>query len=522
MNVSGFDSLRDEGEEDSGDDTQCSQEIGTTALTPLTPISSKASPRHPSDVYKVHNCPYEQCSKSFNRPAKLTQHLRSHTNDRPFVCPHTDCRKDFLRESHLKHHLKSAHSDVREHVCEWPSCGKGFITATRLRRHHAAHGGREKFRCTHTGCGQTFRKHGTLHKHITTIHEGGDPFICRELGEAGMECGAGFDTESKLKSHTGRVHGAKSFWCSICSSDPDERIEAFSTHAALQAHIQQEHPPTCDDCGLKCTSQGALKSHIEVIHGGLDIDQRKTHICPESGCGCAFTKKGNLNAHVQIVHVGKRFICGGTDLKTLKNVEEWDMSSACGEASTSKRNLERHIRTVHLGLAVAGKSKQHRKHNDAYESTSDKKSTMLTQLTGASHETESDRHIVCVVAGCPQRFSRGYDLEIHLQARHGLADLEIQGLFEEERLYGRPSLDGFTTFLTEMDLEADAIFGMQNANDIATTNGGGRVSVSNPSKGPTWLGEQSSAGFDGLDAAFRRLDEERVGDDIEMIDPSLQ
>ena len=325
--------------------------IENSAPTPLTPLSSKASPRHPSDLKSIH-CPYDNCNKTFNRPAKLSQHLRSHTNTRLFICPHTPCTKDFLRESHLKHHVKSAHSDIRDYVCEWQGCSKSFITATRLRRHHAAHEGREKFRCTVTGCGQTFRKHGTLQKHVTTFHEGRHPYVCELLNENGTKCGAGFDTEGRLESHAGRIHGTKRFVCTVCprqqkegilTPNPGENAPVFPSHVALQAHIQNEHPPTCTECGLKCTSKSALKSHVEVLHGGLDVNERKVHVCPEPDCGRAFTKKGNMNAHIQISHAGKRFVCGVVDPKTLSHVVNWDGSDACGEASTSKRNLERHI-----------------------------------------------------------------------------------------------------------------------------------------------------------------------------------
>lgn len=414
----------------------------------MTPFSAKSSPRHPSDLNKCHQCPYDDCGKSFNRPAKLNQHLRSHTNTRPFVCPYSPCTKDFLRDSHLKHHIKSAHSGVRDFICEWKDCGKTFITATRLRRHHAAHEGREKFRCTILDCGQTFRKHGTLQKHITIVHEGKNPFTCSELKDDGQECGAGFDTEVKLRSHVGRFHESKAFICTLCSLGPDsdnadthieEREVVFSSHAALQAHLSNKHPPTCTECGLKCTSQSALKSHVEVIHGNLSIDERKSHVCPEPDCGLGFTKKGNLNAHVQISHTGKRFVCGGVDPRTLNSVADWDGSDACGELTTSKKNLERHIRAVHLGLESSGKAKKRGKRGNA-GNPSKNEVPLLTRLTGVGYDTQSGRSIICLVQDCDYRFTRDYDLEIHLQSRHGLGDVEIQRLLVERDPRSQTSL----------------------------------------------------------------------------------
>ena len=372
--------------------------------------------------------------------------------------------------------MKSAHSDVRDYICEWQGCCKSFITATRLRRHHAAHEGREKFRCTVTDCGQTFRKHGTLQKHVTTIHEGRHPYVCELLNDNGVKCGAGFDTEGRLESHAGRIHGTKKFLCTVCpfqreegtqSPDLGENGAAFPSHAALQAHIQNEHPPTCAECGLKCTSNSALKSHVEVLHGGLDVNERKVHVCPEPDCGRAFTKKGNMNAHAQISHAGKRFVCGAVDPKTMNHVGNWDGSDACGEASTSKRNLERHICTIHLGLDASGKSRKKEKHQSLVEPAQNNQVSTLTRLTGSGYETGTGRNVACLVQGCNHRFVREYDLEIHLQSRHGLADLEIQKMMEGEELYTRQSFHGAPIYATEQDLEAERVFEQQFGNDVA-------------------------------------------------------
>lgn len=547
--------LSDHGSAGSLSSVESGDELDSSAPTPLTPFSPKASPRHPSDAYKSHHCPYEHCDKWFNRPAKLTQHLRSHTNTRLFICPHSPCTKDFLRESHLKHHIKSAHSDVRDYICEWEGCSKSFITATRLRRHHAAHEGRDKFRCTVADCGQTFRKHGTLQKHITKVHEGRPLFVCDALNHDGTECGAGFDTEGKLKSHVGRVHGVKTFVCTICLLHGTEIIpgqedrqghghgqeyggahSAFATHAALQAHIASEHPPTCADCGLKCTSQSALKSHVEVIHGAFGVDERKIYACPEADCGRAFTKRGNLNAHIQISHVGKRFVCGVVDVQTLNHIESWDGSNGCGEASTSKRNLERHIRTAHLGLGPIGQVRKQERDGSLGLSVQRDQVSALMRLTGSGYEDESGRNIACLIQGCEHRFYRNYDLDIHLQSRHGLADLEIQEMLTEVNVYGRPSFQGPPVFATEEDLEAEEALDMHFRNDVAMNDVDESLEGRASRGDKVWLGKEPYQTCSGLDdelhiemnmqqrmkGMHERTSIESCGrQDVEMIDPSL-
>ncbi|KAL8870724.1 MAG: hypothetical protein Q9174_003294 [Haloplaca sp. 1 TL-2023] len=390
--------------------------------TPLTPISPKTFPRFPSEL-KTHLCTYPGCAKAFNRPAKLAEHKLSHTNSRPFICPHRPCNKDFVRQSHLSHHVKSAHSNVRDYVCEWEGCTKSFLTATRLKRHHAAHQGREKFRCSVLGCGQTFRKHATLQKHRIVAHDGGKPFSCELQDDNGNECGQGFDTAGRLHSHQGRVHGGKRFWCSICVDKTTEQETAFdetlaadeagfATYAKMQEHIKIRHPPECSQCGIVCCSQRELKSHLEVAHGALDVDERKTHLCPEPDCGRAFTKKWNLNVHIQSAHNAKKYVCGEVPLEALNRIEGWDGANACGRGLSTKGSLESHIRTAHIGQGQKRRAKKSKTIPDTSEHT-------LLRLTGAGYEEESGRNISCPLLNCDFRFCRGYDLQVHLTSRHG-------------------------------------------------------------------------------------------------------
>ncbi|KAI9877195.1 MAG: Strongly-conserved Zn-finger binding protein (TFIIIA) [Pleopsidium flavum] len=422
--------------EDSDYSNSASSEPQDPILTPLTPFSPNR--KFPSDL-KTHHCPYDDCLKSFNRPARLVEHLRSHTNERPFKCKFTGCDKDFLRETHLAHHVKSAHTDVRDYSCEWEGCGKKFLTATRLRRHEATHEGREKHRCTqYPPCNETFRKHSTLQKHITSVHLNQKPYPCTQTDPAtGKQCAHGFETAGKLRAHEGRIHGGARFWCSECTivagtqDSPDQEL-GFPTYTLLQEHIRTAHPPTCGECSQRCSTQRELKLHIEIQHGGQSMEERKTHICTHPGCGRGFTKKGNLMVHMRTVHEGKkRFICGDISLNISRKLASWDGANACGGSFTTKGNLEEHIRSVHLGIANTTRAKNHRRTHhmaDEHGPTNTKKKSKpstLTKLTGVGYAEETGRTITCPENDCAYRFLRAYDLEVHLGARHGLTDFEI-------------------------------------------------------------------------------------------------
>lgn len=392
------------------------------------------------------------------------------------------------------------------------------MTGTRLRRHHAAHEGQEPFRCDIKDCGQVFRKHGTLQKHITVVHEGKSPFICRVLNRQGEECGAGFDVAGKLKSHEGRVHGDKRFWCAMCSSaatanevgfGQQATSDGFSTYAELQAHIGIEHAPTCEACGLQCKSQRALKSHIDIVHGPLGVNERRKYVCVEPGCGRAFTKRGNLNVHVRTVHGQKKFVCGDVDLSSLKNIADWDGSGACGRVLSTKQSLEGHIRTFHVGLS----NSQRNTDNSLADRKKLRKRPIpaLVRLTGVGYEDESGRDIACLMSDCQYRFMREYDLEVHLSFHHGLSNNEMESRWtEREKLVSRFTWDGSLVLASSEDVETeyalDQEFGKEGFKSTFQKRQAER------SDSGTEISKEAHA------ADFQRQQDQ----DVEMIDPNLR
>lgn len=315
---------------------------------------------------KVIPCPYDDCTKTFNRNARLQEHIRSHTGERPFKCHYEGCDKAFLRDTHLKHHLVSAHSDVRKYECTWEGCEKKFATGTRLRRHLEAHEGREKHRCRgYDGCNETFRKHETLRRHVLAVHENKKPFTCERELLGGQQCGQSYGTSDGLRNHERTVHDDPTkFTCTVCTTSADIPAVSFETYHDLQEHIQQNHLPTCEVCAQSFNSNKDLSKHMEMVHGQVSTKEVKQIPCTYTGCHQIFSKKSNLSVHIKSVHQKRRdFVCGVTEIPLPEEVSETsnDHFVPCGRDFTSKASLVEHIRVNHFQLKTKRQQRESNK-----------------------------------------------------------------------------------------------------------------------------------------------------------------
>ena len=68
--------------------------------------------------------------QKFNAQAAFDNHVRVHTNQRPFVC--SVCDKGFKQKSHLTEHER-IHSGQKPFTCA--ECGLGFYNRSRFEMH---------------------------------------------------------------------------------------------------------------------------------------------------------------------------------------------------------------------------------------------------------------------------------------------------------------------------------------------------------------------------------------------------
>jgi len=318
----------------------------------------------------------------------------------------------------------------------------------------------------------------------------------------------------------------------------EERLEempvqglGFPTYAAFQAHNKEMHPPKCKECGYESSYPNELTRHIEIQHGGQLVTNRATHHCQKPGCDRSFTKNGNLLIHLKTAHAqGKPYVCGSIEIINLNNVASWSGSDACGQGFTSKQSLEEHIRSAHMGLEQLQNEKKKQRRKEKAPKPRKARVSAISRLAGTAYEEDTSRTIACLRPDCPQRFSREYDLDMHMQSAHGLADFEIQYLRAEREGIGPTSFGySLTSERTAEDLEAekafDEMFGSTRFDETTGASAYERNGLEETLEeaaqrgGQFWVGGHSNDGMNGDDwdagqAELRRLVDED-GNDME-------
>lgn len=267
----------------------------------------------------------------------------------------TICHESMQNLTELKQHLIKIHKKVyyldssdriipfkiKESVYECQNCGFNFETFGAVERHMNTH--YRNYVCNE--CGGGFVTTYRLKTHIRNMHtEGANP--C-------SECQKNFSTSQKLKSHINSVHMmTKRFKCSQCSERFTEYFKrqkhlvevhgahpleykcnvcekAFQRRYTLSRHMKKDHLEErdfqCEVCPYRCFTKTELRIHM-IKHVGARIYQCKV-------CKKAYARKKTLKEHMRIHNDDRRFTC-----------------TACGLAFIQKCSLKGHIKTHHPEL----------------------------------------------------------------------------------------------------------------------------------------------------------------------------
>ena len=80
-------------------------------------------------IRRIMECQYPGCNKQFRKRCNFFDHLRIHTNEKPFICPVEGCSKGFSQSANLTKHLE-LHMGQRKFQCN--TCHKKFFSLSSL------------------------------------------------------------------------------------------------------------------------------------------------------------------------------------------------------------------------------------------------------------------------------------------------------------------------------------------------------------------------------------------------------
>ena len=254
----------------------------------------------------------EVCGKSFMYSRYLGTHRCHNTPDKVYQC--TVCDRTYRRRDRLLEHLR-IHTGERPYACQ--TCGKTFAKIANFRLHQRVHTGEKKYECKH--CGKKFAHNSTLRYHVGT-HGAEKAYPCNE-------CQKVFPRLKSLLAHVQSVHnlqadqGKTSYLCSNCGK-VYHHLKRLLRHFCAPNGVKQHK---CDTCGKGFDRGKQLEIHMRVHTGEKPYECKK--------CGKRFTQSGGLNDHMLSHTREKKFQCDLCDVRFLR-----------------MKSLKKHKLIIHTGV----------------------------------------------------------------------------------------------------------------------------------------------------------------------------
>uniref|UniRef100_A0A3P8V4M9 Zinc finger protein 14-like n=1 Tax=Cynoglossus semilaevis TaxID=244447 RepID=A0A3P8V4M9_CYNSE len=328
--------------------------------------------RHQKEICKI--CPI--CNRVLPCTADIAKHLRSHTEERPFIC--LTCEKGFKYKDTLKkHQIIHGHDGIREEesknsvtkalkVC--PVCCRAFDSVKTLNRHIQCHTDDRPYHCVH--CKKRFKHMHGLKRHQIYAISDHQLESALKIPVWCSNCGKHFEYPSALKEHQENV-------CKVELRDImkcDDCGKEFKSMTMLKVHQRIHDPLYCKECGKILTSEAQHdfvgpfpcgqcdKTFIQLsylaIHQRIHKGEFPYHcsLCPEK-----FRSSNCLTVH-QRKHTGEKpFLCwqcgkcyrSASELTVHMGTHSEERPWACTQcdmAYRTKLQLNNHVEQVHMGV----------------------------------------------------------------------------------------------------------------------------------------------------------------------------
>ena len=114
---------------------------------------------------KVYNCPF--CENTFLDSFSVNDHMKIHS-EANHECPKENCKRSFRNERHLKRHIKDHDEKISKERFQCLKCETTFSMKKTLRQHQRIHMDERPYKCSF--CDYTAKWVSNLYAHKRSFH----------------------------------------------------------------------------------------------------------------------------------------------------------------------------------------------------------------------------------------------------------------------------------------------------------------------------------------------------------------